>query len=389
MRILITAAVWGLDYARLLANYSIASQLAPGNIPKLSESNFVTYQIVTTAADKAWLVAQPSIQELSRVCTIEWELFEDHDIDPNKIPVGLDTRKYDFLSRLQNLAFSRSAGYDAIVFNYADFIWADGSLTNSVALLSDETDAVLTLTMPVDQMRGLRALDRHPPTERGTRDLAPRELARIAVSNLHDEAKLRFWHSSRFTSFPSYLIWAVGSEGLLVRAYHQTVLVLRVTPDSSDFRKGITKGTLDGDYSAQLAKRGRTRHADDSDATLVISLYADTKLNSETDQTREQSVCTFLQTVATDEQRRFAEIPMMIKSDMKRPALWDSVRQESADLVARLHRAASDHPFAAMRARMTNVLRRSFFGRSFRFAKRAAKTVLFLRRDPGMGRTAL
>src|SRR5262249_31926230 len=138
MKILLTVAVWGRDYANLLAKYSVPSQITPNNLPRLALAHDVTCHFVTTRADRDWLRDQPAILRLSEHCDIAWELMEEHGVDPKNVPVGVDNRKYPFLSRLQNLAFTRSEGFDAIVFNYADFIWADGSLDNTVTTLGKD-----------------------------------------------------------------------------------------------------------------------------------------------------------------------------------------------------------------------------------------------------------
>jgi hypothetical protein len=255
MRILLTVAAWGREYANLLANYSIASQLSPNNIPRLAARHNVTYHIVTNAADREWMARQPQLAQLEQYCDVHWDLMEAHNLDPKKVPRGNDDRKYPFLSLLQNLAFAKSGDFDAIVFNYADFIWSDGSLDNAVTMLREDVDAVLSFCLPVDQTSGKAALDRRQLESQAIRNIPPRELARIAIDHLHRETRLRIWDAPSFTSWPSYLLWPVGSEGLLVRAYHQTVLALRVDRTDPTFHRGISRGSLDGDYTEPTRMR--------------------------------------------------------------------------------------------------------------------------------------
>jgi hypothetical protein len=336
MRILLTVAAWGRGYAELLAHYSIASQLSPNNIPKLAESHAVTYHIVTTAADRDWLRGQPVLAELGRYCEIDWELIESHGLDPKRVPAGIDDRKYLFLSRLQNLAFAKSGDYDAIVFNYADFIWADGSLTNAIAMMRDNVDAVLSFCLPVDLASGKSALDLRQPNGQGIRNIPSRDLARIAIDHLHREAQLRFWDAKAFTAWPTYLLWPVGNEGLVVRAYHQTILVLRVDHSDPQFRQGIVRGSLDGYFTATLAS-DRVVHATDSDAIMVFSLYdtsIDTRLRGR-DRNEALSYC--LGVVIGEEQRRFAETPILIKSECTEATAWEAVARNSGFVVGNLH----------------------------------------------------
>ena len=128
MKILLSVAVWGHEYARTFADYSLPSQLSPNNIPRLAAESEVAYHIVTTRRDAGWLKQQASIIALERFAKIVWDHFEDRGFDPFYVPAGMNFEKYPFLSRLQNLSFECSVDYDILVFNYADFIWADGSI---------------------------------------------------------------------------------------------------------------------------------------------------------------------------------------------------------------------------------------------------------------------
>ena len=64
MRILLSVALWGQKYAETFASYSLASQLADGNLPSLRAKHQLTYHIVTTRRDAAWLRAQ--IEEIRK-----------------------------------------------------------------------------------------------------------------------------------------------------------------------------------------------------------------------------------------------------------------------------------------------------------------------------------
>jgi hypothetical protein len=338
MRILLTVAAWGREYANLLANYSIASQLSPNNIPRLAARHAVTYHIVTSAADRGWMAKQPQLAQLEQYCDVHWDLMEAHNLNPKRVPRGNDDRKYPFLSLLQNLAFAKSGDFDAIVFNYADFIWSDGSLDNAVTMLREDADAVLSFCLPVDQTSGKAALDRRQPGSQAIRNIPPRELARIAIDHLHRETRLRFWDAPSFTSWPSYLLWPVASEGLLVRAYHQTVLALRVDRADPNFHRGISRGSLDGDYTATLAAQKRIVHATDSDAVMVFSLYHTSVNTALRGRSRKEAFRSCLGISVAEAQRRFAETPILVKSKFEDLALWREAQSASEAVIQELHR---------------------------------------------------
>lgn len=339
MKILLSTAVWGRDYGALFAKYSLASQLSANNLPKLSLVHDVTCHIVTTKDDAHWLRQQPNFWLLGEYCKVVWDYVEDHGINPRSIPKERNNEKYLFLSRLQNIAIARSLIHDATIFNYADFIWADGSLAGAVEML-DGVDAVLSFCLPVNREPGKRALDRCILSHKGANilHLPPRTAAGIAVEHLHREAKLRFWDGPHFTTTPTYVLWPVETEGLVIRAYHQTALVMRVQRNDPNYEAGIQQGTLDGHFTNVIAGKGRVRHAVDSDQVLVFSLY-DTKINTALlpAQTREDSLRECLVQITTESQRRFSEVPILLKRDFSNRALWNLVERQSAQIIEQFH----------------------------------------------------
>lgn len=293
MKLFITTAVWGEKNCRLFAEYSL---------PTIRDVK-ATFHIQTTPYDRAWL--EPYVAGL----TVKWDLFD-----------APGASKYDFLSGLHNRAITASLDHDVIVFNYADFVWGEGSLDNTVKLLGGN-DAVLTFCLPVDEAKGIAI---KPP-------ISNRDLAKFALDNLHIEATYRYWDSPTFTRFPSYLLFRVPGQGVIIRAYHQTALALKVKPGCELYRQGITNGTLDGQFTSDLASHGKIVHATDSDQIMVVSLHDGEDRTASTfnpnDALRE-----FVKTRATKEQIRFVQVPIAVK--VAEPTrLWASVEASSGDLV--------------------------------------------------------
>lgn len=346
MKVIISVAVWGESYASLFARFSLATLLSPNNIPKLARQAQITFHIFTTRRDRKALEADPGIVELSRYSTIEWEAIEDFGV--TKAPEGPGGEKYPFLSALQNLAITRSLDHDVIVFNYADFIWADGSLTAAIDMLiegGEKLDAVFSFCIPVDRDSALPDLDQHRRLDAPqVIDLSPRAGAKVAIERLHREAKIRLWEETpRFTNLPSYLIWRVKDQGILLRAYHQSILAMRVRPDDEAYRRGILRGGLDSAFSAQLAERASCAFATDGDKILVFSLYH-TPVDSRVPPgvTREMSLRSLLTGDVTPPQRRFAEQPIYLRLKDGNEADW----KEVADASWRMLKAAQDEtPF--------------------------------------------
>jgi len=339
MKVIVSVALWGRRYAETFLRYGLASQLSPNNIPLLIDRHRVTYHIVTTRRDADWMRAQPNFERLLACCEVIWDIIEDLGFNLTQIPAGMDGDKYPFLSRLQNVAFERSLEHDVLVFNYADFIWADGALCHSIDLMQKGVDAVLGFCPPVDVKQGRRALDtlRHAGDASGTLTVPPRVGVGIAVDYLHAEAALRLWDGPRFSSMPTYVIWQVADEGLLVRAYHQTVLALRVNSDDPLYCGGIRRGSLDGYFTAELAGRNTVAFADNSDQVLVFSLYESSAYSGVPASERTDALKNCLRVSVSQGQRRFAEVPLLFKRKYSDTQRWETACRRSWESLSKVH----------------------------------------------------
>lgn len=331
MKVLISVAVWGKAYCSLLTRFSLATLLSPKNIPELAKESSITIHIVTTRRDRRNLSTADIVAELQRYCSIEWEIIDDFGI--YQPPTGPGGEKYPFLSGLQNIAIARAADFDAIVFNYADFIWADGSLSAVVEMLKADRslDAVLGFCLPVDRDSALTLLERYRSTgPLGIIELAPRDASKVVIRCLHREAKNRFWDSLGFTITPSYLMWRIEPYGVLLRAYHQSVLAMRVRPREPGYPQRILRGSLDASLAAQLAQASSVTFATDTDKVLVFSLY-DTPVDSRmpSGMTREMSMRKFVAGDVVPKQRRFAEYAYRLKLKDGGEPEWDLIATES------------------------------------------------------------
>jgi hypothetical protein len=146
------------------------------------------------------------------------------------------------------------------------------------------------------------------------------------------------WDGPEFTTTPTYLIWPVAGEGLVVRAYHQTVLALRVKVDDPNFRAGIRRGSLDGYFSTQIAETGTLRFADDSDQVHVFSLYeatGNTRLRA--GQNREWALEHCLRNSVSPRQREFASIPIRVRRQVSDADAWLSVEERSRAILNEVH----------------------------------------------------
>lgn len=355
MKILITVAVWGKKYRDLFTDYSLASQMAENNIPELSKDHTISYHIITSIIDKKNLEKHAQVKELGKYANIIWDALENHGYDPHAIPTGPAGEKYAFLSLLQNIAITKSFDHDAIMFNYADFIWSKGSMSHVIRNMAGGTDAVLSFCLPVDTTKGVKELDkfrRRRIRGAGVIELPERAGADLAIRCLHRETKLRYWDDPAFTVTPTYLMWPVDDEGIIVRAYHQTILALKVDANDPVYRAGIPGSSLDGYFTALLADRDGIHHLTSSDDALVFSLYetiVESHIGGPSRKewagfTRDVSLRECLRGVVSEGQRKFALKPIEVRRNYDQRNRWRKTINDSKKIIQSFHKTTEFDP---------------------------------------------
>lgn len=340
MKIALNTVVWGKSYIRTFCKYSLSSVLSDRNICSLVDHHDISVNIITTEADFLSLSKFSEFKDLqNRKLKINIDFISQ--IIPNrKPPIGFGPSKYKYLSELQNFSIKQSIDDDIVIFNYSDFVWGDGSLSEVVRRCVDDSyEAVLGFCLPVDFTKGSAAID--SLRRQSERLSIPNVmLAKIAIDNLHREAKLRYWNAPIFTNTPTYLLWKVDDQGALLRAYHQTVLAVK-----TDFlKRGFDRNpglSLDGYYSTVIGKYATFCVAQNSQDVQVISLYdtiIDSRLINAT--SKEESLSHCLEAVVSDVHRDLALLPIRIHTGLEiDSARWAAVELESAEQLKKLHSA--------------------------------------------------
>lgn len=339
MKIFITTAIWGSKYVDIFLQYSLASLLSKNNIPQLSYLHEITIHLITTKFDYKRLQNIKSFKVIIDFnVNIIFSFIED--ITGNEKPAtGYTVKKYKFLTNLQNYAIKMSDDYDVIIFNYADFVWGDNSLNNIILKIDDGHEAVLGFCMPVDLVKCADKLDSFID-EHGSLSVDNLTASKISISAMHREAMLRYWDAPLFSITPTYLMWKVNDgQGVLLRAYHQTIFALKTDFLKHNFDENI-KSSLDGYYSSLVVENSNFFVATSSDTICIFSLY-DTIIDSRliAGKTKFDSLSECLKSVVSESNRKLAiDYPIMIKtSNSYNQKIWDDVKYDSEISLSELH----------------------------------------------------
>lgn len=248
MRVFVFYAVWGEKYIERFLSYALPTQMSPENLFALPKGSVI--KIATRESDVDRFNQSPVIVECRKTIDVEIVAFSDLMFERE------NADKYSILLHLQNYALGLSANFDAIIFGYADALWAEGSYKNALKRLDEGYDLVMCVGFNVIEQAVIDLIDREYAGRAITqRDIAPRRFAKIIYNNLHVVAQSRFWDHPYINNYPSFLLWNVEGKGIVARAFHLHPVIIRVRHDDSGFFSPFTV-TLDEELVPRLIRMG-------------------------------------------------------------------------------------------------------------------------------------
>lgn len=314
MNILISTVVWGRRHFQNFVEYSLPSLLSRHNIPRAAENNNITLLLLTEESHIEEFKRMNIYRRSSSLVGYDFHTLEQHGFNPKNIPGSYDAKKYRFLSVCHNIIIALSKSYDVHVFNYADFIWSDGALSHILAAFEEEDIfGLLGFCIPVEEKRIKPILQSERSAQNSSIQISSYRAVDLALEHLHREALLRNWNGKHISHTPSYLYWEVPEEGILLRAFHHTLLAAAPLKASEIYAKGITHGTLDSSFSAAIAEHEKTRIAADSSKIFIFSMH-DTFGTSRSHHANKKEILTsFISQYVSKTQLRNFKTPILIK----------------------------------------------------------------------------
>jgi hypothetical protein len=341
MKIVITQAVWGKKYIDLFAKYSLPSLLSENNVPSISRKHEITFLVYSTKSEINKLKKTKIVNELNKYVIFEWFELEGFGFNKWSIPGEAGNRKYAFLTNLHDHSVSYSKKYDVLMFNYADFIWGNGSVENIIDFYIKDVDAVLGFCLPVDQENFKIILDNKLSCNIKTNNdlnIPNNEFTELILSNLHREAQLRLWDGPLFSLVPTYLMWSVKDEGVILRGYHQTIFAMRT--NLPYLNEGfLNMGSLDGYVSSLICESGNYKIASDSGLVSVCSLY-ETIIDSRAPPwiTKDAALADCVRSSVTVAQRKLAMEPIFLRTKNRlNDSDWKIIEDKSASYLKLVH----------------------------------------------------
>jgi hypothetical protein len=225
--------VWGAAYTDAFLNVCVRSLLSPGNLPVFAKHTDSHYTIYTTEADFPRFQSSAVFGRLTDLVKVEFGVI--------RVPGFVD--KYKRMTQCHAHGISSMRHEDCGFFIMSpDVVWADGSFARLLELSRLPTRLIAMATMP--RVVKETFLPAYANRLSGRDALSPRDLVSLSLEHMHPVTRSQFWDDpARTGTGPGDLLWRVGDEGFVVRAFQlQPVLIRPVDRDA------IPEVAFDADY---------------------------------------------------------------------------------------------------------------------------------------------
>lgn len=269
LKTLFTTAVWGADYVERFLKYSLRTQLSAGNLGHFDRNSL--YLLITDAESIKYISSSPIFEKLASLVSTEF-------VDIERFRTG-NLDKYSLLTVCQNYALERATDFNALFFGYGDALWADGSYRAAAQRLKSGFHAVFSFGYPVLDKPFKAAVQSRSRSDGAPEvSIAPRDFAQLVYNHLHPMAHANRWDNRWMSHCPSYVVWDVPDQGLLLRAFHMHPVALQVQKEAPYFFAPF-RSTLDEEFVARLNRTNpRIYVSPSSDEIGVCSLAEATDL---------------------------------------------------------------------------------------------------------------
>ena len=238
--------VYGEVYTRYFINFSLPTQLSPGNIPALKGRLTSTYCIYTTEIDAKIIIDSPAYKILSSLINVKFITFPSNDIRDPVLRRQGGVNDYYLMSVGYRHALTNPTG-DYFAFLAPDWIVADGSFRAAELRVEQGYDAVMVIC-PRPSREEAEPFLKQRMTQEGVISITSKEVGDILFHHPHPVTQTLThdinWKCDVFNnSWPSVLIWRDEQVGIICHSCHLHPFVVKRGAGNADF-----KSTIDGDY---------------------------------------------------------------------------------------------------------------------------------------------
>lgn len=264
--------VWGAPFAAAHLQMALPFLMMQGNLPALAADADVAFHIYTDAETLPMLEAGSA--GLDAFCRRRIHVLEEIQVrgaSPLAHARGIEFPEFKYALQRECVRHLyetvKQDGEAAVIFLDSNFILSDGSLAalHQRRRQGYEAAAVSVLRLSEPKAKPLLLGRLRQETQVG-----PRELVAIGLEAPHHFTDAFRVDAENFTPYPSQLIWPVGDDGLLTRAFLPHPLMVPLGPEIAR-----SQSTMDYDMALRTTSDEKIYVAADSDEMLVAKLTGD------------------------------------------------------------------------------------------------------------------
>jgi len=352
MRVYLAVTFWGEEYRRYFLDFCLASLLAPGNIPAITDKSSSRLLVATNDSDWAALQNEPTFLAVKELIAIEQVPFDNasYSAAHGKMLVMSQAHK-----RLAEIMFKdRAHG----IFIYPDMIAAEGFIARLEQLRMQGFAVVMFMNVRfangglIDELREKDLIQRGKPLV-----LSPKQLVKLTIRHAHSEMRRsRFEADCEDHGCSSYFWVVAAGEDLLFHCGSWIPSLIDygaiVQHDDTTF----TSWTLDGDYITKNFRDPKTYYfVHDTSELFMISFTPETSVHYSLAPVPKYRIPLLRTSLKVIGAHRFLyrQVPMdsLIKEQFRLPVRfcggncseteWRAVEHGAARIIARMERGGN------------------------------------------------
>lgn len=273
--VVVSLPVWGSEYIRKWATWSLPTLLAPGNLPAVADEFDVDFQVVTTQDSALTIENMTMLGELRKYCNCTIRV-----ITPPRTP-------YQGMALASYLVMKDAIDNRQIyTYSLADQIWSGTSFSFLVRTLS-ASPIVMSWSGISDELGMCSGLEKF---RRGfVVDVSARDLAALVLMCPHEIQRRWTVSTSQVPrALTSLIVESPESTAAVVKSFtlgvvgvnFQAITAARATHYLAALRRGVPP-----DHSSSMNRLvgdpSKVFFVEDSDSLLMTSFDGDRPLNSE------------------------------------------------------------------------------------------------------------
>ena len=276
MRIYLAVTFWGEEYRRYFLDFCLASLLAPGNIPAITDKTAARLLIATNDRDWAALQSEPTFVAAQKLISIEQVPFDNaaYSTAHEKMLVMSEAHR-----RLARRMFDdRAHG----IFIYPDMIAATGFIGKLEELARNGAAVVMFMNVRFANEGLINEVKRRGLVRPGEpMAMSSKELVRLTLRHMHSEMiRSGFENDCEHYGSSSYFWPVVPCEDLLFHCGCWIPSLIDYGCIDQHDDSTFESCTLDGDYVAKNLANSRNIHfVRDTTELFMISFTPETTVH--------------------------------------------------------------------------------------------------------------